>query len=151
MHQDNAAKRMANEMHHRRIDTRAIIALADPPDVVLLDVMMPGMTGYEVCEKLKRAPETRLVQVMLVTALAPKIGYDKATEVAKTAHKNGTTLREEALRLGYVTEQEFDEVVRPEDMIQPEDLSKLVRTTIELPNTATVAELVVNCRLEDTL
>ncbi len=57
--------------------------------------------------------------LMLVTALAPKIGYDRATEVAKTAHKNGTTLREEALRLGYVTGEEFDEVVRPEEMIGP--------------------------------
>jgi fumarate hydratase class II len=57
--------------------------------------------------------------LMLVTALAPKIGYDKATEVAKTAHKNGTTLREEALRLGYVTGEEFDAVVRPQDMIGP--------------------------------
>ena len=57
--------------------------------------------------------------LMLVTALAPKIGYDKATEVAKTAHKNGTTLREEALNLGYVTGEEFDAIVRPEDMIGP--------------------------------
>jgi fumarate hydratase, class II len=58
--------------------------------------------------------------LMLVTALAPTIGYDKATEVAKTAHRNGTTLREEAVRLGYVTEAEFDEVVRPEKMVRPE-------------------------------
>lgn len=57
--------------------------------------------------------------LMLVTALAPKIGYDNATEIAKTAHKNGTTLREEALRLGHVTEAEFDEVVRPELMLGP--------------------------------
>ena len=57
--------------------------------------------------------------LMLVTALAPKIGYDRAAEIAKTAHKNGTTLREEALRLGYVTGEEFDEVVRPEAMIGP--------------------------------
>ena len=57
--------------------------------------------------------------LMLVTALAPKIGYDKATEIAKTAHKNGTTLREEALRLGYVTGDEFDAIVRPQDMIGP--------------------------------
>lgn len=57
--------------------------------------------------------------LMLVTALAPKIGYDKATEIAKCAHKNGTTLKEEALRLGYVSEQEFDEAVRPEKMIGP--------------------------------
>jgi fumarate hydratase class II len=57
--------------------------------------------------------------LMLVTALAPKIGYDKASEIAKTAHKNGTTLREEAVRLGCVTAEEFDEIVRPEDMIGP--------------------------------
>ena len=57
--------------------------------------------------------------LMLVTALAPKIGYDNATTVAKTAHKNGTTLREEAVGGGYVTAQEFDEIVRPEDMIAP--------------------------------
>ncbi|MGB0819352.1 MAG: class II fumarate hydratase [Parvibaculales bacterium] len=57
--------------------------------------------------------------LMLVTALAPKIGYDKATTVAKTAHKNGTTLREEAVKGGYVTEEEFDTIVRPEDMIAP--------------------------------
>jgi len=57
--------------------------------------------------------------LMLVTALAPKIGYDKAAEIAKTAHKNGTTLRDEAVRLGYVTEEEFDATVRPESMIGP--------------------------------
>lgn len=57
--------------------------------------------------------------LMLVTALAPTIGYDAATKVAKTAHKRGTTLREEAVRLGYVTEKEFDKVVRPELMIKP--------------------------------
>lgn len=57
--------------------------------------------------------------LMLVTALAPVIGYDNATKIAKTAHKNGTTLREEAVKGGYVTEEEFDRVVRPEDMIKP--------------------------------
>jgi fumarate hydratase class II len=57
--------------------------------------------------------------LMLVTALAPKIGYDKAAEIAKTAHKNGTTLKEEAVRLGYVTAAEFDAIVRPEKMIGP--------------------------------
>ena len=57
--------------------------------------------------------------LMLVTALAPKIGYDNATKIAKTAHKNGTTLREEAVRLGFVSEKEFDEIVRPENMIGP--------------------------------
>jgi len=57
--------------------------------------------------------------LMLVTALAPKIGYDAAAKIAKTAHKNGTTLREEAVKGGYVTEAEFDAIVRPEDMIAP--------------------------------
>ncbi len=57
--------------------------------------------------------------LMLVTALAPTIGYDNATTVAKTAHRNGTTLREEAVKGGFVTEEEFDTIVRPEDMIAP--------------------------------
>src|SRR5580698_274356 len=57
--------------------------------------------------------------LMLVTALAPKIGYDAAAKIAKTAHKNGTTLREEAVGGGYVTNEEFDALVRPEKMISP--------------------------------
>jgi fumarate hydratase class II len=57
--------------------------------------------------------------LMLVTALAPEIGYDNATSVAKAAHANGTTLKEEALRLGFVDEATFDRVVRPEDMVGP--------------------------------
>jgi fumarate hydratase class II len=59
--------------------------------------------------------------LMLVTALAPTIGYDNATKVAKTAHKNGTTLREEAIALGFVDGETFDRVVRPELMIGPRD------------------------------
>ena len=57
--------------------------------------------------------------LMLVTALAPSIGYDNATRVAKTAHKNGTTLREEAIALGFVDGETFDRIVRPEDMVGP--------------------------------
>ncbi len=57
--------------------------------------------------------------LMLVTALAPKIGYDNAAKIAKTAHKNGTTLKEEAVKGGYVTAEEFDLLVRPQDMIAP--------------------------------
>jgi fumarate hydratase class II len=57
--------------------------------------------------------------LMLVTALAPQIGYDNATTVAKTAHKNGTTLKQEAIALGFVDEATFDAVVRPEKMIGP--------------------------------
>jgi fumarate hydratase class II len=59
--------------------------------------------------------------LMLVTALAPTIGYDNAAKVAKTAHANGTTLREEAVKLGFVTEAEFDRLVRAEEMIHPDD------------------------------
>jgi fumarate hydratase class II len=71
-----------------------------------------------------QANEAQIAQLMqrslmLVTALAPKIGYDNATKVAKTAHKNGTTLKEEAVGLGFVTEEEFDQLVRPENMIGP--------------------------------
>jgi fumarate hydratase, class II len=57
--------------------------------------------------------------LMLVTALAPTIGYDKAAAIAKAAHANGTTLRMEAIRFGYVTQDEFDRLVRPEAMIFP--------------------------------
>jgi fumarate hydratase class II len=55
--------------------------------------------------------------LMLVTALNPKIGYYKAAEIANTAHKNGTTLKEEAVNLGYLTAEQYDEWVKPEDMI----------------------------------
>jgi len=57
--------------------------------------------------------------LMLVTALTPKIGYDKAAEIAKKAHHEKTSLREAALKLGYLTEKEFDEIVRPEKMTHP--------------------------------
>jgi fumarate hydratase class II len=57
--------------------------------------------------------------LMLVTALAPKIGYDAAAKIAKTAHKNGTTLKQEAVKSGLVTAKEFDRIVRPKDMIGP--------------------------------
>ena len=57
--------------------------------------------------------------LMLVTALAPKIGYDNAAKIAKTAHRNGTTLREEAVGGGYVSAAEFDRLVRPEKMVRP--------------------------------
>ncbi|MEX6632077.1 class II fumarate hydratase [Hyphococcus sp. ECK-19] len=57
--------------------------------------------------------------LMLVTALAPVIGYDNATKIAKTAHKNGTTLREEAVALGLVSTEEYDRIVRPADMVGP--------------------------------
>ena len=71
-----------------------------------------------------RADEARIGELMqrslmLVTALTPKIGYDKAAKIAKAAHANGTTLKEEALRLGFVSAEEFDRLVRPEKMTRP--------------------------------
>jgi fumarate hydratase class II len=66
-----------------------------------------------------RIAELMQRSLMLVTALAPRIGYDKAAQVAKAAHSNGTTLREEAIRLGYVTGADFDRLVRPEKMTRP--------------------------------
>ena len=57
--------------------------------------------------------------LMLVTALNPHIGYDKAAKIAKTAHKEGTTLKEAALKLGFLTAEQFDQWVRPEDMVGP--------------------------------
>lgn len=65
----------------------------------------------------KRIKELVSNSLMLVTALNTKKGYYKAAEIAQTAHKNGTTLKEEAIRLGYVTSEEFDKWVKPEDMV----------------------------------
>jgi fumarate hydratase class II len=65
----------------------------------------------------ERIEELMQGSLMLVTALAPKIGYDKAAEIAKKAHHEGTTLREAALALGYLTEAEYDEIVDPHKMV----------------------------------
>ncbi len=67
----------------------------------------------------KRIHELMERSLMLVTALAPKIGYDNAAKVAKTAHANGTTLKEEAIRLGFVSADEFDALVQPDNMTHP--------------------------------
>jgi fumarate hydratase class II len=82
--------------------------------VSFTDNLVVGLEPRE--DNIKAALERSL---MLVTALAPKIGYDNAAKIAKTAHKNGTTLREEAVGGGYVTDAEFDAIVRPEKMIGP--------------------------------
>ncbi|MGS1093203.1 class II fumarate hydratase [Aquamicrobium terrae] len=75
------------------------------------------VVGIEAREDNIRASLER--SLMLVTALAPTIGYDAAAKIAKTAHKNGTTLREEALKTGLVSEADYERLVRPEDMIHP--------------------------------
>ncbi|MBC7490405.1 MAG: class II fumarate hydratase, partial [Glaciimonas sp.] len=66
-----------------------------------------------------RIAELMARSLMLVTALAPHIGYDKAAQIAKSAHHDGSTLKEAALTLGYVTEQEFTEWVQPSAMTHP--------------------------------
>ena len=76
----------------------------------------------EHCASGIEANATRIDQLMrdslmLVTALAPTIGYDKAAEIAKKAHHEGTTLKEAALALGYLTEEEYDELVDPDGMV----------------------------------
>jgi fumarate hydratase, class II len=76
------------------------------------------VAGIEAREDNIRAALDR--SLMLVTALAPKIGYDNAAKIAKTAHKNGTTLRQEAVGGGYVSAEEFDRIVDPKKMIGPE-------------------------------
>jgi fumarate hydratase, class II len=83
-----------------------------------------ALSFTEHCVEGIRADEKRIRELMerslmLVTALAPKIGYDNAAKVAKSAHARGTTLREEAVRLGFVSADEFDRLVRPEKMTHP--------------------------------
>ena len=87
--------------------------LGDAADSFTLRMLEGTKANEERIGKLMRE------SLMLVTALAPTIGYDNATKVAKTAHKNGTTLREEAIALGFVDGETFDRIVRPEDMIGP--------------------------------
>ncbi|NIJ41025.1 fumarate hydratase class II [Parvibaculum indicum] len=90
------------------------VKLLSDAAISFTDNCVVGIEARE--ENIKQGLERSL---MLVTALAPKIGYDNAAKIAKTAHKNGTTLRDEAVGGGYVTNEEFDEYVRPEKMISP--------------------------------
>jgi fumarate hydratase, class II len=71
----------------------------------------------------KRIDQNVKTSLMLVTALSSKIGYDKSAEIAHKAYHDGLTLRDAALQLGYVSEKEFDQLVRPENMTSP-DLPK---------------------------
>jgi fumarate hydratase class II len=93
---------------------QSVQLLADA-SVSFTDNCVAGIVPRE--DNIKAALERSL---MLVTALAPKIGYDNAAKIAKTAHKAGTTLREEAVKGGYVTAEEFDRLVDPRKMIGPE-------------------------------
>jgi fumarate hydratase class II len=93
---------------------QSVRLLADA-SVSFTDNCVVGMEPRE--SNIKAGLERSL---MLVTALAPKIGYDKAAAIAKAAHKKGTTLREEAVGGGYVTDEEFDLIVDPKKMLGPE-------------------------------
>ncbi len=75
------------------------------------------MRGIE--PNLERIAELRDRSLMLVTVLSPRLGYDKAAEIAKKAHADGTTLREACLELGYLSAEEFDGIVDPSRMVGP--------------------------------
>ncbi len=88
-------------------------------------LLTDGMTSFEeYCVRGIEANHERIAELMerslmLVTALTPHIGYDRAAEIAKRAHRDGSTLKQAALALGYVTEQDFERWVRPADMVHP--------------------------------
>jgi fumarate hydratase class II len=92
---------------------QSIRLLADAT-VSFTDNMVVGITANE-----KRINELMRNSLMLVTAMSPYIGYDKAAKVAHDAFEEGSTLKEIAVKLGYVTEKEFDEIVKPEEMVKP--------------------------------
>jgi len=109
----------ASQGHFELNTYKPVIAYAMLQSIELLADATVSFTDK--CVVGIRADEARIRELMerslmLVTALAPEIGYDKAAKIARAAHANGTTLREEATRLGFVSPEEFDRVVRPERM-----------------------------------
>jgi fumarate hydratase class II len=101
---------------------KPVLAFAMMHSIQLLTDAARSFTQH--CVRGIRADETRIRELMerslmLVTALAPTIGYDNAAKVAKSAHARGTTLKEEAVRLGFVTAEVFDQLVQPEQMTRP--------------------------------
>jgi fumarate hydratase class II len=120
---NNAAITVAASQGHFELNVyKPVIAYALLQSVRLLADVATSFTDH--CVTGIRADEARIHELMerslmLVTALAPHIGYQRAAEIAKAAHAAGTTLREEAIRLGYVSAAEFDRLVRPEKMIRP--------------------------------
>ncbi|MHA7873010.1 MAG: lyase family protein, partial [Hyphococcus sp.] len=121
---NNAAVSFAGSQGHFELNVfKPVIAYNTLQSIRLLADSAISFT--EKCVAGIKANEDRIAalmeqSLMLVTALAPEIGYDNATKIAKTAHKNGTTLREEAVKLGFVTEEDYDRIVRPEKMIAPQ-------------------------------
>jgi fumarate hydratase class II len=115
---------MAASQGHLELNVyKPVIAYAILQSIGLLADATMSFTDH--CVSGIEANEPRIQELlqkslMLVTALAPKIGYDQAAAIAKSAHANGTTLREEAIRLGAVSAAEFDQLVRAEKMVRPQ-------------------------------
>jgi fumarate hydratase, class II len=120
---NNVTITVAGSQGHFELNVyKPVIAFALLQSVGLIADVAMSFTDH--CVTGIRADEARIRELMerslmLVTALAPHIGYQRAAEIAKAAHAAGTTLREEAIRLGYVSAAEFDRLVRPEKMIRP--------------------------------
>jgi fumarate hydratase class II len=120
---NNAAVLMAASQGHFELNVfKPVIALNVLQSIRLTADAMRSfaencVAGIEADEK--RIADLMGRSLMLVTALAPTIGYDNAAKIAKTAHKNGTTLREEAIKSGLVSEADYDRIVKPEDMTHP--------------------------------
>ena len=120
---NNTAITVAGSQGHFELNVyKPVMAYAMLQSIRLLGDAVNSFTDN--CVVGIKANEPRIAELMgrslmLVTALAPKIGYDKAAQVAKAAHANGTTLREEAMRLGYVSGPDFDRIVAPEKMTRP--------------------------------
>ena len=121
---NNAAVSFAGSQGHFELNVfKPVIAYNTLQSIRLLADSAKSFT--EKCVVGLTANEDRIEELMgrslmLVTALAPEIGYDNATKIAKTAHKNGTTLREEAVNMGFVSEADYDRIVKPANMIKPQ-------------------------------
>ncbi len=120
---NQAAITVAGSQGHFELNVyKPVLAYCMMNSIQLMADVSPFIQEH--CVKGIRADEKRIQELMerslmLVTALAPKIGYDNAAKVAKSAHSRGTTLKEEAVRLGFVSADEFDRLVRPEKMTRP--------------------------------
>jgi fumarate hydratase, class II len=120
---NQAAITIAGSQGHFELNVyKPLLAYCMMNSIQLMADVVRSFTEH--CVEGIRADEKRIRELMerslmLVTALAPTIGYDNAAKVAKTAHARGTTLREEAIRLGFVSADEFDRLVRPEKMTRP--------------------------------
>jgi len=120
---NNTTITVAGSQGHLELNVyKPVIAYAMLQSIRLLADVSVSFTDN--CVSGIRANRARIKELMerslmLVTALAPRIGYQRAAEIAKAAHAAGTTLREEAIRLGYVSAAEFDRLVRPEKMVRP--------------------------------